>query len=194
LAAVAELHDLRTEHDSDVSRLLLTVPLVLSYLIMDDIPPGRFALIRLPSPLLHHPVTEGLFNLLASTSERNYSQVYVRARALVETLTADADLSIFGPSMVKSFISSFRRRAFNLISKAYTSIPVSLAESYLGLLRDELLPAVTRLKWKYDPATDILTPTNLQDMNVRHIQGVASGPSTLLTFGVVTNGVALLES
>jgi len=57
LAALAELHDLRvcprshtsnrrppnhipwdpqTEHDDDVSRLLLTVPLVLSYLILDD--------------------------------------------------------------------------------------------------------------------------------------------------------------
>ena len=57
LAALAELHDLRvcprshpsnrrppnhiprnlqTEHDDDVSRLLLTAPLVLSYLILDD--------------------------------------------------------------------------------------------------------------------------------------------------------------
>lgn len=57
LAMAAELHDLRvclgshtsnrsspnpiprdiqSEHDADVSRLLLTVPLVLSYLIMDD--------------------------------------------------------------------------------------------------------------------------------------------------------------
>ena len=58
LAALAELHDLRvcprshasnrrppnliprdlqTEHDDDVSRLLLTAPLVLSYLILDDV-------------------------------------------------------------------------------------------------------------------------------------------------------------
>ena len=57
LAVLAELHDLRvchgshtssclppnlisrdlqTEHDSDVSRLLLTAPLVLSYLILDE--------------------------------------------------------------------------------------------------------------------------------------------------------------
>jgi hypothetical protein len=57
LATLAELHDLRvmsqisclqslspkliirdlqTEHDADVSRLLLTAPLVLSYLILDD--------------------------------------------------------------------------------------------------------------------------------------------------------------
>jgi len=63
-----------------------------------------FALTRLPSPLLHHPPTEGLFNLLASASERNYSQVYVRARALAEILDADADLNVFGPSMVKSFV------------------------------------------------------------------------------------------
>jgi len=194
LTGVAELHDLRTEHDGDASRLLLTVPLVLSYLILDDVPPGRFALTRLPSPLLHHPAAEGLLNLLASTSERNYPQVYARAEALAETLSADADLGIFGPSMVKSFIASFRSRAFNLISKAYTSIPVSLAESYLGLPRDEMLPSVTRHKWKYDPATDVLTPARLQDVNARHIQGVASGPSTLLTFDIVTNGVALLES
>ncbi|KAF9652910.1 hypothetical protein BDM02DRAFT_3183252 [Thelephora ganbajun] len=194
LAVLAELHDLRTEYDADASRLLLTTPLVLSYLILDDIPPARFALARLPSPLLHHPLTEGLFNLLASTYERKYSQVYLRARALAEALSVDVDLSIFGPSMVKSFVASFRTRAFNLISKAYTSIPVSLAESYLGLPRDELLPTVTRLKWKYNPVTNILTPVRLQNTNARHIQGVVSGPSTLLTFDIVTNGVALLES
>ena len=53
---------------------------------------------------------------------------------------------------------------------------------------------VTRLKWKHDPATDILTPARLRDMNARHVQGIAAGPSTLLTFDIVTNGVALLES
>jgi len=194
LAALAELHDLRTERDADVSRLLLTTPLVLSYLILDDVPPARFALTRLPPPLLHHPLTEGLFNLLASTSERNYPQVYIRGKALLDALNADADLSIFGPSMVKSFLASFRSRTFNLISKAYTSIPASLAGSYLGLARDELLPSVTRHKWRHDPATDILTPARLQNTNARHIQGVVSGPSTLLTLDVVTNGVALLES
>jgi COP9 signalosome complex subunit 8 len=67
-------------------------------------PPARFALTRLPSPLLHHPLTEGLFNLLASTSERKYPQVYIRAKALLNELSADADMSVFGPSMVKSFI------------------------------------------------------------------------------------------
>jgi len=173
---------------------LLTAPLVLSYLILDDVPPARFALTRLPSPLLHHPLTEGLFNLLASASERNYPQVYARARALAETLSEDADLSPIGPSMVKSFINSFRTRAFNLVSRAYTSISVSLAESYLGLPRDELLPTVTRLKWKHDPATDVLTPARPQIMNARHIQGAVSGPSTLFTFDIVTNGVSLLES
>ena len=116
------IRDVQTEHDADVSRLLLTAPLVLAYLILDDMydlrttnarylliyfairPPARFALTRLPSPLLHHPPTEGLFNLLASTSERNYSQVYVRAKALAETLNADPDLNVFGPSMVKTFV------------------------------------------------------------------------------------------
>ncbi|KAF9792827.1 COP9 signalosome [Thelephora terrestris] len=194
LTMLAELYDLRTEHEADASRLLLTTPLVLSYLILDDIPPARFALTRLPPPLLHHPLTEKLFNLLASTSERNYPQVYVRAIALSDALSEDADLSIFGPSMVKSFTSSFRHRTFNLISKAYTSIPMSLAESYLGLPRDDLLPTVTRHKWKYEPTTDILTPARPQNTSARHIQEVVSGPSTLLTFDVVTNGVALLES
>lgn len=30
------LRDLQTEHDADASRMLLTAPLVLSYLILDD--------------------------------------------------------------------------------------------------------------------------------------------------------------
>jgi len=112
----------------------------------------------------------------------------------LDALNTDADLSIFGPSMVKYFIFSFRARAFKLISKAYTSIPVSLAESYMGLTRDELLPVVIKHKWKHDPAADILTPVRPQNTNVRHIQGAVPRPSTLLTFDVVTNGVALLES
>lgn len=194
LTKFAELHDLRTEHDADASRLLLTAPLVLSYLIMDDIPPARFALTRLPPPLLRNPLTEALFNLLASTSERNYPQVYVRAKALSEALNADEDLNIFGASVVRTFIDSFRSRAFNLISKAYTSISVTLAESYLGLPSEELLPNLVKREWKYDPTTGILTPTRPQNTNARHIQGIVSVPSTLLTFDVVTSGVALLES
>jgi len=191
---LAELQDLRTEHDADASRMLLTAPLVLSYLILDDIPPARFALARLPPPLAHCPLTQALFSLVASTSERNYSRVYVRARALVDILSADPDLSIFGPSMATSFVVSFRTRTFNLISKAYTSISLSRAEYYLGLHHVELLPAVTKLGWTRDPATNIFTPARSQNTNVRQIQGAISGPSTLLTFDIVTNGVALLES
>lgn len=82
------------------------------YQTLEISPPARFALTRLPPPLLRHPLTEGLFNLVASTSERNYPQVYVRGRALGDALSADADCSVFGSSMVKAFLCENRHAKF----------------------------------------------------------------------------------
>ena len=76
--------------------------MVLAYLIVDELyailstlfvsPPcsigsacstlARYALIRLPHALLSLPISQALFNLLASVSERKYTQIYPRAEAL----------------------------------------------------------------------------------------------------------------
>ncbi|TFY71882.1 hypothetical protein EVG20_g1135 [Dentipellis fragilis] len=88
----------------------------------------------------------------------------------------DADLASVISGLTTNFVESFRRRTFALISKAYTSIPLALAQSYLGLPRDQLLagtsaikigpspthtspaPAAESSKWAYDASADVLTP------------------------------------
>jgi len=42
-------------------------------------------------------------------------------------------------------LDSFRQRTFALLSKAFTSIPLSLAVSFLGLSGDELISGITNL-------------------------------------------------
>lgn len=45
-------------------------------------PPARYALTRLPDKLAAHPLSQALFGLLASTSERLYEHIYSRAESL----------------------------------------------------------------------------------------------------------------
>lgn len=47
-------------------------------------PPARFALTRLPSALTSNALATHAFSLVASTSERNYHNVYARAQVLRE--------------------------------------------------------------------------------------------------------------
>ncbi|KAA1469378.1 hypothetical protein DENSPDRAFT_928083 [Dentipellis sp. KUC8613] len=196
LIELAERADLNGVHDTHPSRLFVTAPLVLGYLIRDEVPPARFALTRLPNSIAVLPLSQALFGVLASTSERKYENVYTRAERLYEMTQAsdfpDADLASVISGLTTNFVESFRRRTFALISKAYTSIPLALAQSYLGLPRDQLLAAAESSKWAYDASADVLTPPPASAERP-HLNGFVSTPSTLLTFDLVTDSVARLE-
>ncbi|KAJ7311509.1 COP9 signalosome [Mycena albidolilacea] len=195
LIRLAEAHDIASDSERQLTRLLLTAPLVLAYLISDDLPPARFALTRLPNNLATSPLGKQLYSLLASTSERKYANVYTRAQALVELVGQpdffDTSLGALLGVMVSAFLESFRTRTFNLLQKAYTSLPLPLAETYLGLSSNEVLAAAERSGWSYDPSTHVLTPA--QKPSIRPARN-GFAPSSLGTFDFVSNSVAKLET
>ncbi|THH19476.1 hypothetical protein EW146_g1703 [Bondarzewia mesenterica] len=179
--------------DDDPRRLFIKAPLLLSYLILDDLPPAKFVLSRVSSSITYLPFSQALFNLVASVWDRKYENVYPRAEALFNLVQQpdfpDADLASLMTALITQFVESFRRRTFKLLSKAYTSLPLALAQTYLGFGREELLIATEAYRWTYDASTQILTPARTE--GPRPI-GSVSEPSTLVTFNLVTDSVSLL--
>ncbi|KAJ7681769.1 hypothetical protein B0H17DRAFT_869821, partial [Mycena rosella] len=201
LIHVAETHDIASDGERQPSRLLLTAPLVLAYLTIDDLPPARSALNRLPHNLFSSPLGKQLFSLLASTSERKYTNVYSRAQVLLEHVSQsdffDTGLGGLLSLMIQNFLEAFRLRTFNLLAKAYTSLALPLAEMYLGLPADAVLTAAANGGWAYDNSTKVLSPaqtspTTGQASNVRCTK-ITVAVSSLATFDFVANSVAKLE-
>jgi COP9 signalosome complex subunit 8 len=114
---------------------------------------------RLPESLTSIPLAVALFNLLASTWERKHARVYSRAENLLQLLEKeefpDARPASVIAGMVTTFVgewfitlcfpqaylfeASFRQRTFNLLANAYSSLHMTLAQTYLGLSAEELL-------------------------------------------------------
>ncbi|KAI0780618.1 hypothetical protein BD413DRAFT_498650 [Trametes elegans] len=196
LIETAERADLSGESDADVSRLLLVGPLVLAYLIVDELSPARHVLLRLPENLKGHPLSQQLFRLLASTFERKYTDVYRRAEELHQFVQQPAfshdALGQILAGMTTSFVGSFRKRTFDLLSRAYTSIPLSLAQEYLGYTdeqADKVISVALASHWQFDPSTQVLTPSAQPVSSTR-----GYSQSTLQALNLVADTVANLEA
>ncbi|KAI9446704.1 COP9 signalosome [Lactarius indigo] len=193
LIQAAERADLLAAHDDHPTRLLVAVPLVLSYLIVNDLPSAKFALLRIPDAVASVPLAQATLKLFASVWERRYENIYLRGEALSNLARRgehlQVDLAELIASLVGTFIESFRQRTFLLVSKAYTTIPLSLAQVYLGLQSDHLLRVTSSQGWHLDALTQILTPVRITK---RTEPSPAS--STLLMFEGVTDNVARLET
>ncbi|KAJ7085677.1 COP9 signalosome [Mycena belliarum] len=196
LIQVAELNDVASDGDRQPSRLLLIAPLVLSYLIIDDLPPARCAFMRLPTNLATTPLAKQLHSLLASTSERKYTNVYARANGLLELVGQsdffDASLGALLGLMIQNFLEAFRQRTFELLAKAYTSLALPLAEMYLGISADAVLPIAQTEGWAFDSSTNVLSP--VQKSNTNQTANGFAPFSSLATFDLVANSVARLET
>ncbi|KAF9469227.1 hypothetical protein BDZ94DRAFT_1244001 [Collybia nuda] len=194
LVHTAENADLNIDGDRHTTRLLITTPLVLAYLILDKFPPARYVLTRLPDNLTSMPLVKSLMGLVASTGERKYTAVYSRAEALFNIVTQpeffNASLSQLTVGMITAFVESFRQRTFALVSKAYTSLPLLLAQTYLGLPPDQLLVAAEKACWSYDVSTQVLTPGS-KGLPIHSTLSPAF--SSLSTFNFVADSVARLE-
>lgn len=196
LIELAEVTELNSDADSDrrTTRLLVVAPLVLSYLIIDNLPPARFALSRLPENVLLGSLSKALLELLASTSERSHANVYSRTQTLYNLIHKpgffDATLTSVLTGLLEKFIHAFRQRTVILLAKAYTSLPLPLAQVYLGLTRDELLAATQSAQWTYVSSAEILLPKVHS-----YVASQTAGPvfSSLSTFHFVANSVAKLE-
>ncbi|KAG6851289.1 hypothetical protein H0H93_011725 [Arthromyces matolae] len=138
LIRAAESACIQSDLDSSrrLTRLLVLGPLVLAYLIVDDLPPARFALTQLPTVLAATPLSNTLFDLLVSTWDRKHANVYARAQKLTDVVQHP---NFFDKQLAIVLSESFRRRTVILLSNAYASLPLPLAQMYLGMGRDELL-------------------------------------------------------
>jgi COP9 signalosome complex subunit 8 len=188
LARVAELADLNPDSHGRPTRLLLVAPLVLSYLILNTLPPARFALTRLPNRTATHPLAQALFGLVAATSEHSYTAVYSRASAVVAA-TDDPALAPLVSSLATAFVDQHRRRALELIDKAYTSISVTHAQPYLSLPPDQIAALLASKGWTYDAGSQILTRGP--------ISAIARGkpvPPSLSAIDLIVDAAARLEA
>jgi len=193
LIQAAERVDLTATNDNHPTRLLITIPLVLSCMIVNDLPSAKFALTRLPDAVASLPLARAMLNLFASVWERRYEHVYSRGEALLGLVRQGdfphAEMSGVLATLVTACIESFRHRTIVLLSNAYTAIPLALAQIYLGLPADELLSIALLKGWNFDPTTHILTPARA----VRKTGLSATTPSTFAMFDAVTDNVARLE-
>jgi len=166
---------------------------VLAYLIVDNLPPARYALTRLPESLSATPLAKSLLALVASTWDRKHANVYSRADSMFKLVEQhdflDQRLGLVVAGMVATFVESFRQRTFILLSKAYISLPLSLGQTYLGLSSDELLRVAEEAGWSYNASTNILVPA-ASSVNAPVSK---SGFSSLSTFHFVADSVAKLE-
>ncbi|KAG6833654.1 hypothetical protein H0H87_002850 [Tephrocybe sp. NHM501043] len=122
----------QSDPDSDrrLTRLLVLGPLIIAYLIVDD---------------LQVCLT---YFLPAMINLWKHVSVYSRAQELRNLVNVqgffDGQLASLLTSLLSIFVQSFRQRTVALLSVAYTSLPVPLAQRYLGMEQVELLAGKSR--------------------------------------------------
>ncbi|KAG1778488.1 hypothetical protein EV702DRAFT_1093571 [Suillus placidus] len=140
---IAEHHDLNGSNDKSYSRLLLIAPLVLAYMVLDDLTPAQHVLARLPENVSLHPLSHALAVLLASALERNYENTYTRTHELFQLSQQsdfpDPKLGKTVGLLVNDFLDAFRKNTFTLVSRAFACLHVTEAQKLLGLGRKEVL-------------------------------------------------------
>ncbi|KAG2157521.1 hypothetical protein DEU56DRAFT_765070 [Suillus clintonianus] len=192
---IAELHDLNGSNDKSYSRLLLIAPLVLAYMVLDDLTPAQHALARLPENVSLHPLSRALAALLASASERKYENTYSRAQELFQMSQQsdfpDPRLGKTVGLLVNDFLDAFRKNTFTLVSRAFACLHVTEAQKLLGLGRKEVLAIANNNHWQFDSASGILRPPNASLPALIASKPVL--PSSVMTFDLVVNGVTTSE-
>jgi COP9 signalosome complex subunit 8 len=190
LIRFAEDRDLMPADRTHPDRLLITVPLVLSYLIVDNIPPAQHALTRLPESLSTSPIPQKLVRLVASAAERRYENIYPRARevhdVLQSTPISGVDLNAIAGLLLEKYFYAFRRRTFSLISKAFTSIPLPAAQRFLGCSADEVLQTAHEHGWVHNTADNTVSPA-LTLSGAVGILDAAGAQSTVATLGLIAD-------
>ncbi|KZS89992.1 hypothetical protein SISNIDRAFT_215916 [Sistotremastrum niveocremeum HHB9708] len=161
LVSSAEDSDLKLSSDGDTSRLIITSTLVLGYLILNEIPPARHAIQRLPRALSSHPLVKHLSSLQRAVEDMKYRSIYSRASDLAGDITGGAlEDEQFGSlvnGLTIKFINEFRERTLDLLGKSYSLVPVALGEMYLGMPLDEFAPIAQGKGWTVN-ARETLSP------------------------------------
>jgi len=95
-------------------------------------------------------------------------------------------------ALLVAFLDSFRLRTFDLLSKAYTSLSLPLASTYLGMSGPQIIAVAEENTWSYDPSTQILSP-KVRPNAPDQIGPSSSTFSSLSSFHFVADSVARLE-
>ncbi|EPS99030.1 hypothetical protein FOMPIDRAFT_1164587 [Fomitopsis schrenkii] len=189
LALAAEQGDALAQNDRHQTRMFVIAPLVLSYLILDDIAAARHALTRVPDSFHKFPVWISLFSLLRAVHSRQHEAVYTGAEELFnlchQPALSNGKLGVVLAGLTTAFVEEFRRKTFVLLGKAYTSISVPLAQRYLGLPIDQILSVASSNGWAYDATTQVLTPPRATRSRV-----VLTDPSILSTLSSVVDSTS----
>ncbi|KAH9832934.1 uncharacterized protein C8Q71DRAFT_244875 [Rhodofomes roseus] len=190
LAALAERGEASGAKGNDLTRMYVVAPLILAYLILDDVAAARHALTRLPNMYLRLPVSNSLFGILSAVHNRQHETVYASAEELFnlchQPSLSNEKLGSVLAEMTKAFIDAFRSKTFALLGKAYTSISAPLAQRYLGLPIDQILAVAANNGWAYDAAKQVLTPPR----NATRTRVMITDPSTLSTLGAVVDTIS----
>ncbi|KAJ8088083.1 hypothetical protein PM082_013634 [Marasmius tenuissimus] len=186
--------DLALDGDHAPSRLQITIPLVLGYMIVDDLPLARSALRRMNHFARDIPIIQTLGSLLVAVSGRDYAQIYNRAEALVDYVTLpnfpSPELGRIIHNIVPNFVNHFRNQTLLLLTRAYTSLPMRLAVIYVGLPPDKVENYLTVNGWGYDSATETFVPPKLK---LRSHTANSLVPSNLNDFQSLARSVTRLE-
>ncbi|KAF9013946.1 hypothetical protein BDQ17DRAFT_1222078, partial [Cyathus striatus] len=198
LTQLAEEVDLNASGERQVKRLLITAPLVLGYLILDEIPLARYALERLPEHLASHPLSQGLYELVMCVKHRQHTKMYLRTQSMINSTARDdffdKNLAMIVVNMIANFIDRFRQKTFMLLSKAYISLPTPLASIYLGMPVDKVIAAAHANQWSYDSSANALTSITTEKRPNNPIISTDSFPvSTVSTFHFIVDSVGKLE-
>jgi len=184
------------------TRLLITIPLVLSYLCQDDLSPAYWALFRLPRVLHTFGPTRALEELLSAIDARNYAHVYAAANNLITVTTGslkgEDELDLAIKPMVEAFIKTYQTRLVSVLGRAFASLPVTDAAAYLGKTSEEAVSTCKSMGWTLDEPTSTLRPalaTPLANGAVAVPSPFPSScaPSTLMDFVGIANGASQLE-
>ncbi|KAE9398145.1 hypothetical protein BT96DRAFT_883263 [Gymnopus androsaceus JB14] len=192
LIDTAETTEIHAINDQQLSRLLVIVPLILAYLIQNEIPIATLVVKRLPN-MKSIPLMKAVGDLTLAYSSGVYEQIHSEVNTL-STIVAQPDfpepqLAKVVQSMVADFLISFRNRTFLLLARAYTSMSLSLAEMYFNMSADELLPVAANQGWTYDVSSKILKPVATKEPT----SFTAPGASSLSEFNFIAQSVSQLE-
>ncbi|KAI9843246.1 MAG: hypothetical protein M1837_006535 [Sclerophora amabilis] len=138
--------------DADVLRLFYS-GYVFALLLINELNEARFLTHRFPPSLKKSDQTlNRSTNLVRALWSKDYNSIY-------QTLTTPGWPEELRP-LVDRYIAYFRFSTFNLLGRAYTSLPPSLGAMYLGLdgTDDEVTEQFISRGWSFDTAKRTLCP------------------------------------
>jgi len=191
LIDTSEITEINATNDQQLSRLFVIVPLVLAYLIQNEISIAKLVLERVQSNIRSNPLLKAVRSLTVAYGAGAYEEIYSKAAALTDLVAqsnfAEPQLAQVVKGMVDCFLASFRDRTFLLLSRAYTSMPLDLAEMYFGMPADSIIAASQG--WIYDASSKILRPVATKE----RISAVGPAASSLEDFAFIAQSVSRLE-